>query len=67
MLRIYRWPQLREIVPYSREHIRRLEDRGLFPRKFKLAPDTGQNGAVGWDAGEINQWIEDLKASREVE
>jgi predicted DNA-binding transcriptional regulator AlpA len=65
-MQIYRLPQVRERVPYSGEHIRRLEERGLFPRRFKLVPGTGKNGAVGWDADEIDRWIEDRKASREA-
>ncbi len=44
-MRIYRRRQIREIVPLSDEHIRRLEQAGKFPARFKLVEDSGRNGA----------------------
>ena len=45
--------QLMEIVPYSSQHIARLEKAGLFPKRVQLGP----NG-VGWILDEVLEWIE---------
>ena len=65
-MKIYRRRQLREAVPLSDEHIRRLEAAGQFPKRFKLVEGSGRNGAVGWDGDEIDQWIEERRDSREL-
>lgn len=63
--RIVPWPELRRIIPYSRMTIWRLEQRGLFPRRIRLAP--GKNARVGWSLTEIHQYVEDRKAERQGE
>ena len=47
------------------ERIRQLEKAGQFPRRFKLTPDSGQNGAVGWLVNEIDDWISERAATRD--
>ncbi|MDX1485035.1 MAG: AlpA family phage regulatory protein [Alphaproteobacteria bacterium] len=62
-MRIYRRRHIREIIPLSDEHIRRQERAGKFPRRFKLVPGSGRNGAVGWDADEVDMHVEELAAA----
>jgi predicted DNA-binding transcriptional regulator AlpA len=53
----------------SRETIRSLERRGLFPQRFPLipgAPPNDRSVPKGWDEAEVLQWIADRAASREV-
>lgn len=45
--------QVCELVPYTRQHIYRLEAAGKFPRRVKL----GEN-RVAWREVEIIDWIE---------
>ena len=57
---------LREIgIDYSDVHLRRLEKAGTFPRRFKLDPNGGPHGAVGWNVPEIDQHIEALVEARD--
>jgi prophage regulatory protein len=51
--RLLTWPKLAEIVPYSRQHVQRLEQAGQFPQRLQLGP-----GRVAWRASEIEDWIE---------
>lgn len=53
--------QLRQMVPYSGQHIGRLERAGKFPRRVSL----GEN-RVGWVLSEIRQWLADRKSQRLV-
>ena len=43
---------LRALVPYTPQHVRRLEKAGKFPRRLQL----GQN-RVGWRLIDIEAWI----------
>jgi prophage regulatory protein len=43
---------LKQFVPYSRTHIRRLEKAGQFPLRVQLGPNR-----VGWVLEEVEQWI----------
>ena len=49
----YTYPELRELgITYSREHIRRLEVRGLFP----LHTNLDENGKrIGWEKTLIHE------------
>ena len=47
------------------ERLRQLERTGQFPRRFKLTADSGQQGAVGWLADEVDDWIRERAATRE--
>ena len=49
---IIRKPEVRIRTGLSDSHIWRLEARGDFPARIQLSPM-----AVGWDAGEVEQWI----------
>ena len=55
--------ELRQLVPYSRVHILRLEKMGEFPRRIRLGPSP--TGRVGWRLSEIMQWIEERAAERD--
>ena len=51
-LRIIDKKELRRLVPYTPQHIARLEAAGLFPKRLRL----GQN-RVGWIEAEVLEWI----------
>lgn len=63
--RIYRWKHIHDFVGFSRQHIDRLERDDLFPRRFKLSPNGGRNGAVAWDADEVDTYLAARVASRD--
>jgi prophage regulatory protein len=44
--------ELLQLIPYSLNHIRRLEAAGGFPRRFRLGPNR-----VGWARRDINAWL----------
>jgi len=52
------WKVLKTMVPYSRQHIKRLEKDGKFPQRVELSPNR-----VGWILEEVQEWIES-KAQR---
>jgi prophage regulatory protein len=52
-LRIIDKKELRLLVPYTSQHIARLEAAGLFPVRIRL----GQN-RVGWIEAEVQEWIQ---------
>jgi prophage regulatory protein len=51
--RIMSKKELRQLVLYSSEHIRRLERAGKFPKRVVLGP-----GRVGWLESEVWAWLE---------
>ena len=51
-LRVVDWDSLREMIPYTRQHILRLEKTGHFPRRIQLGPNR-----VGWLLSEVEAWI----------
>jgi prophage regulatory protein len=53
MRRIIDWKALKTIVPYSRQHIARLEAQERFPRRVQLG-----HCRVGWFADEVEAWLE---------
>ncbi len=59
-MRIIDWKQLKELQPYSRQHVARLEQAGKFPKRVRL----GQN-RVGWVYDEVVAWLEGLANSRD--
>ena len=61
MKRIISAKERRKLVPYSDQHIYRLEQQGLFPRRVKI----GQH-RVGWVEAEVLDWIEARMAEREA-
>jgi prophage regulatory protein len=50
-----RWNNLRELVPFSRETLRKREKEGRFPRRVQL----GSARCVAWSNREIHRWIAD--------
>jgi prophage regulatory protein len=55
--------ELRTVVgiPYSPQHIARLEAAGCFPKRIKL----GQN-RVAWLLSEVEEWLNERIASRDT-
>lgn len=51
-LRIITKKELRELVPYTPQHIHRLEKAGRFPKRLQLGPNR-----VGWRLTDIEAWI----------
>ncbi len=54
--RVLRWPQVKRLVGLSKSTVWRMERGGSFPRRRQLAVR-----AVGWDASEIEKWMETRK------
>jgi prophage regulatory protein len=48
-------------IPYSPQHIARLEAAGLFPKRIRL----GQN-RVAWLLSEVEEWLDVRIAQREA-
>ena len=62
--RVYRLPDLRKLgITYSDVHLRRLEAEGKFPKRRKMNPGSGPQGAVIWDAPKIDQHIDAVIAA----
>lgn len=58
-MRIIDWKVLKSMVPYSRQHIQRLENDGLFPKRVQLG-----KARVGWVYDEVVDWITQRIESR---
>jgi prophage regulatory protein len=50
--RFLSWPQLAAIVPFSRQHIGRLEREGRFPQRRQVGSNR-----VAWLASEVEEWL----------
>lgn len=46
------WKRLKQTIPYSRQHIKRLEDEGKFPVRVQLGEHR-----VGWILDEVEGWV----------
>ena len=44
--------ELRQVVPYSPQHILRLEKQGKFPKRIRLGERR-----VGWLLSDVESWI----------
>jgi prophage regulatory protein len=53
------WKRLKTIVPYSRQHITRLEKTGQFPSRVRLGQCR-----VGWYVDEIEDWLNSRPRAR---
>ncbi|NOU08228.1 MAG: AlpA family phage regulatory protein [Hyphomicrobiaceae bacterium] len=53
---------LRELIPYTPQHIQRLEKAGKFPRRIQLGPNR-----VGWVATEVDAWLAERIAQRDAQ
>jgi prophage regulatory protein len=58
-MQLITWKELRQLVPYSRTHIARLEKQGLFPQRVPLSKKR-----IAWVRAEVEAWITERKASR---
>jgi prophage regulatory protein len=56
--RLLPWPEVERRVPYTRQHLSRLEKLNRFPRRVRLG------GKVAWLESEVNDWIEARAAER---
>ena len=53
--------ELRKIVPYTPQHILRLEKQGVFPRRVRLGANR-----VAWLLSEIEEWVAARVAERDT-
>lgn len=60
--RIVSEPERQKITGYSSMHWRRLEKKGLVPRRIRL----GEN-RVGWRLSELMAWLDKKTAERDAE
>lgn len=51
--------RLRELIPFSETHLRRMEKAGTFPKRIRLGP-----GRVGYIASEVEAWLDEKRAER---
>lgn len=51
--------EIEAIVPYSMNHIRRLEEAGQFPKRVRVGANR-----VGWVRAEVEQWLNDRMGER---
>lgn len=58
--RIITKKELRGYIPYTPQHIARLEKIGRFPKRVHLGPNR-----VGWFENDIRAWMEGLKGNRD--
>ncbi|BDW86635.1 helix-turn-helix transcriptional regulator [Roseicyclus marinus] len=58
-VRILTEMQVKERVPYSSSHIRRMERAGRFPKRVRLGPCR-----VGWVESEVQDWLAERLAER---
>ena len=64
MTHIVREPECFKISGLCNMQRRRLEADAKFPSRFKLNPDSGLYGAVGWDFDELMLWVAERRDSR---
>lgn len=57
--RLIPWDELAQIVPYTIQHIYRLERRGEFPRRVRIGKRR-----VAWVHSEVMAWVEARKGER---
>ncbi len=57
--RFMRSQELSEAIPYSANHIRRLEKEGKFPKRVQIGASR-----VGWVRAEVEQWLNDRMGAR---
>lgn len=58
-MRLIGWKQLKEMQPYSRQHLTRLEKAGKFPQRVRLGP-----ARVAWVFEEVEQHLQALADQR---
>ncbi len=55
--------QVLDLVPYSAQHILRLEKLGKFPKRMRLG--NGPRAKAFWVEHEVGGWVQDLIDRRE--
>lgn len=60
-LRIITRKQLRDIVPWTPQHVLRLEKAGKFPKRIRFG--NGPSGRVGWLMSDIETWLNERKTT----
>lgn len=60
MMKLLSKKQVREKVVYSVQHITRLEQKGLFPKRIRLG-----DSRVAWLESEVDDWIEQKLLERD--
>ena len=58
-MRLIDWKVLKTMIPYSRQHIARLEAAGSFPKRIQLGQCR-----VAWLLSEVEMWIKARVANR---
>lgn len=61
-LRVISWRELSEMIPFTRQHILRLEKAGKFPKRFKIGARR-----VAWLLSEIEAWVAERAALRYIQ
>ncbi len=61
-----RLPETTRVAGACDMTLRRWEEAGTFPRRFKLNPDGGPFGAVAHDYDEVQEWVKKRLASRDA-
>lgn len=51
--RLLTWPEVARLVPYTRQHVARLERAERFPRRLQLGPNR-----VAWRLSEVQRWMD---------
>ena len=65
--RVQRIPETERQTGLCNMTLRRLEAKGLFPKRHKLAPDSGTFGAVGHFSDEVAAFVEARGKAGKVE
>jgi prophage regulatory protein len=61
-LRVISWRELSEMIPFTRQHVLRLEKAGKFPRRIQIGARR-----VGWLYTEIEAWVAQCAALRRTQ
>lgn len=54
--------EINKLIPYSQNHLRRLEAQGSFPKRIRIGANR-----VAWVREEIDNWIKDRMNARNRE
>jgi predicted DNA-binding transcriptional regulator AlpA len=52
-------PEISAKIPYSSNHLRRLESQGDFPRRIRIGANR-----IAWLRDEVEQWLADRVGAR---
>lgn len=52
-MKLIDWKELSQRVPYSRQHILRLEKAGRFPLRVRIGDHR-----IAWVADEVDAWVQ---------